>query len=163
MATVELSVVPVLASTTAACLARRFGPDQLAGVHSAIAALAANAYRLLPAQRRAVLDAAITIDMDCTDVQVYGPKRQGGGLHLRRATLRASAPGDLGRGGPEHGSGAAGRQRRRAAKAAALLGRALAGIPEQARTAAAGDRLRMRAYAGFFTAELAQAAVEHGC
>ena len=32
LAAVELSVVPVLASTTAGGLARRFGPDQLAGV-----------------------------------------------------------------------------------------------------------------------------------
>src|SRR5207344_379831 len=49
-------------------------------------------------------------------------------------------------------------------RAAVLLGRALAGIPEPARAAAAGqDRLRMRADAGYFTAELAHAAVEHGC
>ena len=57
----------------------------------------------------------------------------------------------MGRGGPDH-------------EAAELLGRALGWIPEQARAEAARhDRLRMRADAGYFTAELAHAAVEHGC
>lgn len=45
-----------------------------------------------------------------------------------------------------------------------MLRRGLAGIPEQARSqAAAGDRLRTRADAGYFTADLAVAAVEQGC
>ena len=45
-----------------------------------------------------------------------------------------------------------------------MLGRGLAGIPEPLRTAAAAaDRLRTRADAGYFTAELANAAVAQGC
>ncbi len=49
-------------------------------------------------------------------------------------------------------------------RAADMLGRGLAGIPEPLRTAAAAaDRLRTRADAGYFTAELANAAVAQGC
>ncbi|MGV1030565.1 MAG: IS1380 family transposase [Dermatophilaceae bacterium] len=164
LAAVELSVVPVLASTTAAGLARRFGPDRLAGVHSAIAALTANAYRLLPAKRRAVLDAAVTIDMDSTEVEVYGSTKQGvaynyAGQRAGRPHLATWAEAGLSMAAELLAGNEDVRPR-----AAALLGRALGGIPEPARAAAAGqDRLRMRADAGYFTAELACAAVEHGC
>ena len=49
-------------------------------------------------------------------------------------------------------------------RAADLLDRALAAVPEQMRTAAADrDKLRIRADAGYFTAELAHAAVDQGC
>ena len=45
-----------------------------------------------------------------------------------------------------------------------MLRRALAGIPEQVReAAAAADRLRMRADAGYFTADLAHTAVQEKC
>jgi hypothetical protein len=45
-----------------------------------------------------------------------------------------------------------------------MLRRGLAGIPEPVRAAArAADRLRTRADAGYFTADLAHAAVEQGC
>lgn len=77
VAAVELSALPVLASTTAAGLARRFGPDQLAGVETAVADLAARAFELLPVQRRVELGARVTLDMDSTDVEVYGVKKQG--------------------------------------------------------------------------------------
>ena len=82
VAAVELSAVPVLASTTAAGLARRFGPVQLAGVETAAADLAAadlaaGAFDLLPARRRVELSAKVTLDLDSTDVEVYGSKKQG--------------------------------------------------------------------------------------
>lgn len=49
-------------------------------------------------------------------------------------------------------------------RAAGMLRRGLAGIPEEGRAqAAAHDRLRTRADAGYFTADLAIAAVEQGC
>jgi hypothetical protein len=49
-------------------------------------------------------------------------------------------------------------------RAAGMLRRGLAGIPEQVRaSAAAADRLRMRADAGYFTADLALTAVEEEC
>ena len=49
-------------------------------------------------------------------------------------------------------------------RAEEMLRRGLAGIPEEVRVAAAAnDRLRVRADAGYFTAALAHAAVEEGC
>ncbi len=131
LAAVELSVVLVLASTTAAGLARRFGPDQLAGVHSAIPALTANAYRLLPARRRAVLDAAVTIDMDSTEVEVYGSTKQGvaydyAGQRAGRPHLATWAEAGLSMAAELLAGNEDVRPR-----AAALLGRALGGFPSR--------------------------------
>ncbi|MEI2775175.1 MAG: IS1380 family transposase [Tetrasphaera sp.] len=159
-----LSAVPVLASTTAAGLARRFGPAQLAGLEGAVADLTGHAVGLLPASRRAVLAAAVTVDLDSTDVEVYGPTKQGVAYnyHGQRA------------GRPHLGTWAeagltlaaellAGNEDVRP-RAADLLRRLLAGIPEDIRSAAADwDRLRVRADAGYFTADLAHAAVAAGC
>lgn len=55
VAAVELSAVPVLASTTAAGLARRFGPEYLAGVEAGAADLACRAFGLLPVEDRVAL------------------------------------------------------------------------------------------------------------
>jgi len=164
VAAVELSAVPALASTTAAGLARRFGPEHLAGVETAVADLAERAFDLLPAERRIELGAKATVDLDSTDVEVYGSKKQGvaynyqgqrcGRPHLAtwaEASLTVAA--DL----------LAGNEDVRP-RAADLLRRGLAGIPEPVRAqAAARDRLRARADAGYFTADLAIAAVEQGC
>jgi hypothetical protein len=68
--------VPVLASTTAGGLARRFGTQQLAGIETAAAELAAAAYGMLPVEGRVALDAKATVDLDSTDVEVYGSKKQ---------------------------------------------------------------------------------------
>ncbi|MEI2775167.1 MAG: hypothetical protein V9G19_04200 [Tetrasphaera sp.] len=43
----------------------------------AVADLTGHAVALLPASRRAVLAAAVTVDLDSTDVEVYGPTKQG--------------------------------------------------------------------------------------
>jgi hypothetical protein len=48
VAAVEFSAVPVLASTTAAGLARRFGAEHLAGLETAIADLAGGAFDCCP-------------------------------------------------------------------------------------------------------------------
>lgn len=164
VAAAELSAVPVLASTTAAGLARRFGAEQLAGVEIAIADLAAHAYAMLPAARRAELSARATVDLDSTDVEVYGSKKQGvaynyagqrsGRPHLANwAEAGLTTAADLLAGNDDVRP-----------RAADMLRRGLAGIPEPVRIqAAAHDRLRTRADAGYFTAELANAAVAEGC
>lgn len=72
-----LSAAPARPLTTAAGLARRFTDDRLCGVESAVATLTGRYYRTLPAQRRVELTARATIDMDSTDVEVYGPRKQG--------------------------------------------------------------------------------------
>lgn len=160
----ELSVVPVLASTTAAGLARRFGPQQLAGVEVGLAEVTGRAFELFPAGRRAALSAQVTVDLDSTDVEVYGSKKHGaaynyqgqraGRPHLATwAEAGLSMAADLLAGNDD--------VRPRAAN---LLGRALAGIPEHVREQArSADRLRVRADAGYFTADLAHAAVQAGC
>lgn len=116
------------------------------------------------ARRRAVLDPAVTIDMDCSDVEGYGPKKQGvaynyAGQRCGRPHLATWAEAGL-------------TTRQRSCWPATTSGPGprrcwvapLGGIPEQARAAAARhDRLRMRADAGYFTAELAHTTVEHGC
>jgi len=164
VAAVELSAVPVLASTTVAGLARRFGPEQLAGVESAIAELAERAVSLLPVGRRVELGAKVTLDLDSTDVEVYGSKKQGvaynyagqraGRPHLATwAEAGLTTAADLLSGNDDVRPRAAG-----------MLRRGLAGIPETVRVwAAAHNRLRTRVDAGYFTAELAHAAVAEGC
>ncbi len=73
-----LSAVPTPASTTAVELAERFGPAQLAGVEEGIGEIVSRVMGLLPATRRAVLRAGgATIDLDGTDVECYGSKKEG--------------------------------------------------------------------------------------
>lgn len=164
VAAVELSAVPVLASTTAAGLARRFGPEHLVGVEVGVADLAQRAFDLLDAERKTALSAKVTIDLDSTDVEVYGSQKQGvaynyqgqraGRPHLATwAEAGLTTAADLLAGNDDVRP-----------RAADMLRRGLAGIPESVReTARAGDRLRARADAGYFTADLAHAAVEAGC
>jgi Transposase DDE domain group 1 len=161
---VELSAVPVLASTTAAGLARRFGPEHLVGVEAGTADLACRAFGLLPLERRVALSAKATLDLDSTDVEVYGSKKQGvaynyqgqraGRPHLATwAEAGLTTAADLLAGNDDVRP-----------RAADMLRRGLAGIPRQVREAArVVDRLRTRADAGYFTADLANAAVEQGC
>ena len=73
----ELEPVPTPASTTAAGLARRFGPDQLAGIEAGIAAVNAAVLDRLGQVRVSALRRQVTIDVDATDVEVYGPGKAG--------------------------------------------------------------------------------------
>lgn len=164
VAAVELSAVPALASTTAAGLARRFGPEHLAGVETAVADLAGRSFDLLPVQRRVELGASVTVDLDSTDVEVYGSKKQGvaynyAGQRAGRPHLATWAEAGL----TVAADLLAGNDDVRP-RAADMLRRGLAGIPEPVRAqAAAHDRLRTRVDAGYFTADLANAAVAEGC
>ena len=164
VAAAELSAVPGLASTTAGALARRFGAEQVTGIETATADLVARAVELLPVHRRARLSGRVTIDLDSTDVEVYGSRKQGmaynyagqraGRPHLATwAEAGVTTAADLLAGNDDVRP-----------RAAAMLRRGLAGVPEQVRAAAAkADRLRVRADAGYFTADLAQTSVEEGC
>ena len=153
-----LAVVPGLASTTAAGLARKFTDGQWHAVETGLADVAAAALRALAAvapARAAALCETVTIDLDTTDVEVYGRKKRGvafnhqgqrvGRPHVATwadtATVLAA---DLmsGRDDPR-------------GHAAGLLRRALAALPAAAR----GGRIRLRADAGYFAGELARAAL----
>jgi hypothetical protein len=153
-----LAAVPGLSSTTAAGLARRFADGQWRAVETGLGNIAAAALEALTAvapQRAALLSETVTIDLDTTDVEVYGSHKRGvafnhqgqrvGRPHVacwaETATVLAA---DLmsGRDDPRP-------------HAPELLRRALAALPAAAR----GGRIRLRADAGYFAGELARAAL----
>jgi len=150
-----LTPVPGLASTTAAGLARRMTTEQQwAGVEAGIAAVQQRMLTLLPAERVETLTASATIDLDTTDVEVYGRKKRGvaynylgqrvGRPHVAVwAEVISTLAADLMSGQEDPRSSAAG-----------LLRRAHAGLPAAVRA----GQVRMRADAGYFAGELALAA-----
>ncbi|MGV1010194.1 MAG: IS1380 family transposase [Dermatophilaceae bacterium] len=157
----HLGAAPVPASTTAGGLARRFTSEHVAGIEAGWGRVIAAAFERLPEARRAQLLAGpVTIDLDSTDVEVHGSKKQQVGW--THAGVRAGRPhaaswaetalvlaGDL----------LAGDQDVRP-HAADLLGRAVANLPAEVR--AGQGRVRVRADAGYFTGELAKAAADAG-
>jgi hypothetical protein len=143
-------------STTAAGLARRFTDEQWAAVEAGVAAATQRMLDWLPPQRVEALTAAVTIDLDTTDVEVYGRKKRGvaynyqgqrcGRPHVATwaetgVTLAAELlSGDV---DPRPG-------------APRLLRRALASLPRGVR------RVALRADAGYFAVDLAVAAHREG-
>jgi hypothetical protein len=154
----QLTPVPGLASTTAAGLARRITAAQWRAVESGLAAVTGRMLSLLPAERAAALtDGPVTIDLDTTDVEVYGRKKRGvaynhQGQRVGRPHVAAWAEteivlaADLGDGTDDP-----------RATAPDLLRRALGALPAAAR---ASGRVAMRADAGYFAGQLARAAHE---
>lgn len=155
----QLSAVPGVPSTTAVGLARRFGPEQLCGIESGMARLLLRAVGMLPALRRAQLCGVDpTIDMDSPDVEVDGPGKRGvaynyKGQRAGRAHLAGWAQAGVVLAGELLAGNDDGRPR-----AADLLRRALAAMPGEVT-----GRARVRADAGYCTAELAYAANDLGC
>ena len=74
----QITPVPGLASTTGAGLARRITAAQWTAVERGLAAVTGRMLDLLPAERAAALAGGpVTIDLDTTDVEVYGRKKRG--------------------------------------------------------------------------------------
>jgi Transposase DDE domain group 1 len=154
----QITPVPGLASTTAAGLARRITPAQWQAVESGLAAVTGRMLDLLPPERvTALTDGPVTIDLDTTDVEVYGRKKRGmaynhQGQRVGRPHVAAWAEAeivlaaDLGDGTDDPRATAPG-----------LLRRALAALPAAAR---ASGRVALRADAGYFAGQLARAAHE---
>lgn len=154
-----LTPVPGLASTTAAGLARRFDDAQWRAVESGIAEINERMLELLPAPRAAALcSGPVTVDLDTTDVEVYGRHKEGvaynyqgqraGRPHVAIwAETETALAADLGCGLDDPRS-----------TASELLGRALAGLPARIDRA----RVRLRVDAGYFAAKLARAAHTEG-
>ena len=150
----QITPVPGLASTTAAGLARRITPAQWRAVESGLAAVTSRMLSLLPAPRAAALThGPVTIDLDTTDVEVYGRKKRGvaynhQGQRVGRPHVATWAEtvlaADLGDGTDDP-----------RATAPDLLRRALAALPLRARQS---GRVAMRADAGYFAGQLARAA-----
>jgi hypothetical protein len=151
----QITPVPGLASTTAAGLARRVTPAQWQAVEHGLAVVTSRMLALLPAERAVALaDGPVTIDLDTTDVEVYGRKKRGvaynhQGQRVGRPHVAAWAEteivlaADLGDGTDDP-----------RATAPDLLRRALAALPAAARA----GRVAMRADAGYFAGQLARAA-----
>ena len=151
----QLTPVPGLASTTAAGLARRITPAQWEAVERGLAAVTGRMLELLPAGRAAALAGGpVTIDLDTTDVEVYGRKKRGvaynhQGQRVGRPHVAAWAEAeivlaaDLGDGTDDPRATAPG-----------LLRRALAALPAAVRA----GRVGLRADAGYFAGQLARAA-----
>ena len=151
----QIAPVPGLASTTAAGLARRVTPAQWRAVESGLAAVTGRMLGLLPAERAAALAGGpVTIDLDTTDVEVYGRKKRGvaynhqgqrvGLPHVAAwAETEIVLAADLGDGTDDP-----------RATAPDLLRRALACLPAAVRA----GRVAMRADAGYFAGRLARVA-----
>ena len=72
----QITPVPGLSSTTAAGLARRITGEQWQAVEAGLAAVTQRMLELLPTPRAAALAGGpVTIDLDATDVEVYGRKK----------------------------------------------------------------------------------------
>jgi hypothetical protein len=70
--------VPGLATSTATGIARRFTGRHWRGAEAGLAEATTRMIVLLPAERAAELAAGpVTIDIDATDVEVYGSKKRG--------------------------------------------------------------------------------------
>ena len=161
----QLALVPGLATSTAAGIARRFTQTHWRGAEAGLAQVTARMTGLLPAERAAELAAGpVTIDIDATDVEVYGSKKRGvaynyQGQRAGRPHVAAWAETEI----PLAADLLSGDQDPRS-HVVGLLGRALAAMPQAVRDAAAawGRKIALRADAGYFAGDLARAAAAAG-
>jgi hypothetical protein len=95
-----LTPVPGLASTTAAGLARRLVEGQWAAVETGLGDVHAAALEVLDRvapDRAEALRTEVTIDMDTTDVEVYGRLKRGVAFNHQGQRVGRPSRGDLGR------------------------------------------------------------------
>ena len=158
----QVTPVPGLAASTATGLARRFTPEHWRGAEAGLARATARMVGMLPAERAAELaQGPVTIDIDATDVEVYGNKKRGvaytyQGQRAGLPHVAAWAETEI----PLAADLLAGDQDPRSS-VVALLGRALAALPQAVRDgAAAGRKIALRADAGYFAGDLARAAAK---
>jgi Transposase DDE domain group 1 len=151
-----LTPVAGLCSTTVAGLARRIDDGQWTRLELGVAAVSARMLARLSASRREALLAVATIDLDTTDVEVYGRRKQGvaynyqgqrcGRPHVATwAQAQVALAADLLAGNEDPRRGAPG-----------LLRRALAALP------AGVKQVTLRADGGYFAVDLAVAAYREG-
>jgi hypothetical protein len=154
----EISPVAGLSSTTAAGLARRFTDPQWTAVETGVARVTERVFGLLPVARRALLAESATIDLDTTDVEVYGRKKRGmdynhqgqrcGRRHVATwAEMETCLSAELFSGNDDA-----------RASAADVFVRALAALPRGVRC----GRVRLRADTGYFDGKLARIAFLKG-
>jgi hypothetical protein len=148
-------------STTAASLARRLGAAQREGIEAGVAEVLRRVVELAPARRQAQLRAAPTLDVDATEVEVYGRAKgkvaynyQGqrtGRPHLVSwAQAGVALAADLLSGDEDPRAGVV-----------ALVRRAMVGLPPEIGGRPVG-RPRVRADAGSFSGEMARGVLAAG-
>ncbi len=152
------AVSDVPASTTAIGLGQRFDATARRHLEQANARLVRKAFALLPEKRRAQLVAQRpTIDLDPTDTEVYGRKKEGAARNYQGQLAYRPHPAVWAETGwalaADLGSGKSDPR----PQAASLLERALSALPEGL------ARPIVRADSGFFDHKLADAALAHGC
>jgi hypothetical protein len=152
----ELVSVPAPASTTAAGVARRFTPQHLAGIEAGIAVLNQRVLARVGQVRCSALLREVTLDLDATDVEVYGRSKKGCAYNYQGqrcyrpdiafwAELGVPVAADLLSGNDDPRASAVG-----------LLRRGLAGLPEGVAT------VRVRMDAGYFAGEIARECLFQG-
>ena len=137
----QVTPVPGLAASTATGLARRFTRKHWRGAEMGLAAATSRMLGLLPAERAGELAGGpVTTDIDATDVEVYGNKKRGvaytyQGQRAGRPHVAAWAETEI----PLAADLLAGDQDPRSS-VVALLGRALAALPQAVRDGRGGGR-----------------------
>jgi hypothetical protein len=152
------AVADAPAPTTFALAAERFDDEAVSGLEAAMGVLVSRWFDAMPARRREQLVVCRpTIDLDATDIETYGRKKQRMAWnHLGQRVGRAHPAtwaetgvvlaADLGSGADDPRP-----------QAPALIGRAVANLP------AGLPRPRVRADAGYFDAKVARAALGNNC
>ena len=161
----QITLVPGLSTSSAGQVARKFTPQHWRGAEKGLATVTARMVDMLPAERAGELAGGgpVTLDIDATDVEVYGSKKQGvaynyQGQRAGRPHVAVWAETEI----PLAADLLAGDQDPRS-HVVSLLGRALAALPAQVRDGAkaAGRKIALRADAGYFAGDLARAATGH--
>ena len=152
------AVADAPASTTFIALARRFDDVAVGDLGCAVGLLVRRAFAALPEARRVALASVRpTIDLDPTDIEVYGSKKEGVAYNYAGQRAGRAHPvvwaeagvvlaADLGSGRDDPRP-----------QAPDLIARAVAALPEGL------GRPRVRADAGFFDRGVAEAALANGC
>ena len=154
----EISPVAGLSSTTAGGLARRFTDPQWRAVEAGVARITERVFERLPVRRQMRLAEPVTIDLDTTDVEVYGSEKRGvsynhqgqrvGRPHVACwAEMETVLAAELFSGNDDARASAPG-----------MLKRALTGLPRDVRR----GRVRLRADTGYFDGTLARVAFLEG-
>lgn len=152
----ELEPVPTPAATTAAGIAQRFGPRQLAGIETGIGQVNTTLLGLLPLVRRTSLLKVATIDGDATDVEVYGrTKDKAAHAYTGQLALRPHIASWAETAVPLAAELMGGTEDPRS-NCVEVLDRAIDALPEGV------ESIRCRWDAGYFAADLATACVERG-
>jgi hypothetical protein len=155
-----LCAVPTPASTTAAQLAARFDKAQLVGIEDGVAEITRRAVAGLPARRRTRLQTGpVTIDLDGTDVEVYGAHKDGIAYSYKGARAGRSHVASWAEAGLVVAADLLAGDEDPRPGAADLIDSAVATLDAAGVTA----RPRVRGDVGYFAADIAWAAIEAGC